>query len=164
MKKKHIFIITLCSLSLLVAARPTFVNMQTVDGMIHYPTITAVSETEITLATGTVVNIADVNSVMAYGESKSMKPLLWGAGCFYLGQIPGIVIGIMIAPDVFANGGKSAENKFFVSVYATAALSGYYAYRRASVRASERSQTMVFMGGWSLEQKRDFFYQILSNL
>ena len=42
-------------------------------------------------------------------------------------------------------------------MYGTAALSGYSAYRRTTVRASERSQTMVFMGGWSLEQKRNFF-------
>jgi len=142
------------------AARPTFVNMQTVDGMIHYPTITAVSETEITLATGTVVNIADVNSVMAYGESKSIMPLLWGAGCCYLGQIPGFCVGVMIFPK-FATGNESASAGMTVSMLAGGLLSGYYAYRRASVRASKRSQTMVFMGGWSLEQKRDFFYQAL---
>lgn len=155
MKKKHIFIITLCSLSLLVAARPTFVNLQTVDGIIHYPTIITVSETEITLATGTVVNIADVNSVMAYGQTNSFFPCLIGAGCGYLGLFPGCLIAVLIFPKSM-NQGDNQIGAMMV-MYGTAALSGYYAYHRTTVRASERSQTMVFMGGWSLEQKRNFF-------
>ena len=140
--------------------RSTFVNIQTSTGIIYYPNITAVSKTEIMLATGTVVKIEDVNSVMAYGESKSIVPLLWGAGCSYLGIFPGFCVGIMLFPEFFA-GNESHNTGMLVSVLAGAVLSGSYAYRRSVNRNSERSQIMVFMGGWTLEQKRDFFISAL---
>ena len=159
MKHSQKLFLVILMVSSAFAARPTFVNLQTVDGIIHYPTIITVSETEITLATGTVVNIADVNSVMAYGQTNSFFPCLIGAGCGYLGLFPGCLFAVLIFPTSMTQGDNQIGA--MMVMYGTAALSGYYAYRRTAVRASERSQTMVFMGGWSLEQKRNFFVSAL---
>ena len=54
----------------LFASRPTFINIITNSDTIHHPTLTGVSETGITLKTGIVILIDDVNAVMTYGPTK----------------------------------------------------------------------------------------------
>ncbi len=163
MKKQTIALILFMSCQIFGANRSTFVNMQTSTGIVYYPTIVSVSESEIKLATGSTVNIEDVNSVMAYSESKSIMPMIWGAGCCYLGQIPGWCVGLLLFPSITSwSGEDAAEMGLVVSALVGAVLSGTYAYRRSVNRISERSQTMVFMGGWTLEQKRNFFISAIT--
>ena len=152
---KYNYLILLLMLSIGFSARPTFINIQTVNGIISYPTIVSVSETHVILVDGSEIKMENINSVLAYGEAKSFFPCLIGAGCGYLGLFPGCLIAILIFPTSMAQG----DNQIGASMimYGTAILSGYYAYRRASIRASKLSQTMVFMGGWTMAQKRNFF-------
>ena len=160
-KKQIITLILFMTCHVFAANRPTFINMQTADGIIHYPNITGITETDVILDGQAAIPISSINSVMAYGESKSILPLLWGAGCCYLGQIPGMCVGVMVFPK-FATGNESHSAGLAVSMLAGAVLSGTYAYRRSINRIAERSQTMVFMGGWTFEQKRDFFISALN--
>ena len=68
MKRFPILLVFLITLnSDLFASRPTFINIITNSDTIYHPTLTDVSETEITLDAGIVILIDDVNAVMAYG-------------------------------------------------------------------------------------------------
>ena len=88
-----VFLITLNSD--LFALRPTFINIITNSDTVHHPTLTDVSETEITLDAGIVILIDDVNAVMAYGPTKGL-PVLAGAACGYLGFCPGFIFAALI--------------------------------------------------------------------
>ncbi len=92
MKRFLVLLVYLITLnSDLFASSPTFINIITNSDTIHYPTLIDVNETEITLDTGIVILIDDVNAVMAYGPTKGL-PILAGAACGYLGFSQGYVL------------------------------------------------------------------------
>ena len=152
---KHKFSTLFLILSIGFAGRLTFINIQTVNGIINYPTIVSVSGTHVILTDGLEIKITDINSVLAYGEGNKFFPCLIGAGCGYLGLFPGCLFSVLIFPASITNG----DNQIGASmiIYGTALLSGYYAYHRTTLRSLKQSQTMIFMGEWSTVQKRDFF-------
>ena len=134
----------------LFASRPTFINIITNSDTIHHPTMTDVSETEITLDTGIVILIDDVNAVMAYGPTKGL-PILAGAACGYLGFCPGFIFASLL-------GSSEAEGSLGLMIgLGTVALSGIFAYNTTHRIVREKNKKMVFMDGWSIEEKRDFF-------
>ena len=152
---KH-FLVILVSLiafnSDLFASRPTFFNIITDSDTIHYPTLTDVSETEITVDTGIVILIDDVNAVMAYGPTKRL-PILAGAACGYLGFCPGIIFASLLV-----GGLDEAEGPLGLIIgLGTVALSGIFAYNKTHRIVREKNQKMVYMDGWSIGEKRDFF-------
>jgi len=138
----------------LFASHPTFNYIITNSDTIHHPTLTGVSETGITLETGIVILFDDVNAVMAYGPTKGL-PILAGAACGYLGFCPGLFVTILIAP-AFGEGGTD-EFVGTITFLGTMVLSAIYAYKRTHRIVREKNQKMVFMDGWSIEEKRDFF-------
>jgi len=96
MKHFLVLLVSLITLNFdLFATHPTFINIITNSDTIHNPTLTGVSETGITLETGIVILIDDVNAVMAYGPTKGL-PILAGAACGYLGFCPGFIFAALI--------------------------------------------------------------------
>ena len=92
MKRFLVLLVYLITLnSDLFASHPTFINIITNSDTIHYPTLTDVSETEITVDTGIVILIDDVNAVMTYGPTKRL-PILAGVACGYLGFSQGLYL------------------------------------------------------------------------
>ena len=138
----------------LFASRPTFINIITNSDTIHYPTLTGVNETGITLNTGIVILINDVNSVMAYGPTKGL-PILAGAACGYLGFFPGLFVTILIAPGFMEGGTDDIVGT--ITFFGTAVLSAIYAYKTTHRILREKNKKMVYMDRWSIEEKRDFF-------
>ena len=154
---KHFLVLLISLITLnsdLFASHPTFINIITNSDTIHYPTLTGVNETGITLNTGIVILIDDVNAVMTYGPTKGL-PILAGAACGYLGFCPGLCVTILIAPG-FMEGG-TAEIVGTITFFGTAVLSAIYAYKTTHRIVREKNQKMVYMDGWSIEEKRDFF-------
>jgi len=151
MKRFLVLLVYLITLnSDLFAARPTFINIITDSDTIHYPTLTDVSETEITLDTGIVILIDDVNTVMAYGPLQGL-PILAGVACGYLGFCPGIIFASLL-------GSSEAEGPLGLIIgLGTVALSGIFAYNTTHRIVREKNKIMVFMDEWSIEEKRDFF-------
>jgi len=138
----------------LFASHPTFNYIITNSDTIHIPTITGVSETGITLEGGIVILFDDVNAVMAYGPTKGV-PILAGAACGYLGFCPGLFITILIAPGFMEGGNDGIVGT--ITFLGTAVLSAIYAYKTTHRIVREKNQKMVYMDGWSIEEKRDFF-------
>ena len=138
----------------LFASHPTFINIITNSDTIHNPTLTGVSETGITLDTGIVILIDDVNAVMVYGSTKRL-PFLAGAACGYLGFFPGLFVTILIAPG-FMEGGTD-EIVGTITIFGTAVLSGIFAYKTTHRIVREKNQKLVYMDGWSIAEKMDFF-------
>ena len=158
---KHFLVLLISLITLnsdLFASHPTFINIITNSDTIHNPTLTGVSETGITLETGIVILIDDVNAVMAYGPTKGL-PVLAGAACGYLGFCPGLFVTILIAPGFMVGGtdGKVGTITFL----GTMVLSAIYAYKRTHRIVREKNQKMVYMDGWSIEEKRDFFIKAI---
>ena len=153
MKRFLVLLVSLITLnSDLFASHPTFINIITNSDTIHYPTLTGVSETAITLDTGIVILIDDVNAVMAYGPTKRL-PILAGAACGYLGFCPGIILASMLT-----GGLDTAEGPLGPVIgLGTVALSGIFAYNTTHRIVREKNKKMVFMDGWSIGEKRDFF-------
>jgi len=136
----------------LFASHPTFNYIITNSDTIHHPTLTGVSETGITLEGGIVILFDDVNAVMAYGPTKVL-PILAGAACGYLGFCPGIILASMLT-----GGLDTAEGPLGPVIgLGTVALSGIFAYNTTHRIVREKNKKMVFMDGWSIEEKRDFF-------
>ena len=152
---KHFLVLLVSLITLnsdLFASHPTFINIITNSDTIHYPTLTGVSETAITLDTGIVILIDDVNAVMAYGPTKRL-PILAGAACGYLGFCPGIIFA-----SVLVGGLDEAEGPLGLIIgLGTVALSGIFAYNTTHRIIKEKNKKMVFMDGWSIGEKRDFF-------
>ena len=123
MKRFLVLIVYLITLnSDLFASRPTFINIITSSDTIHYPTLTDVSETEITLDTGIVILIYDVNAVMTYGTLQGL-PILSGVACGYLGFFPGFIFASLL-------GSSEAEGPLGLMIgLGTVALSGILAYK-----------------------------------
>jgi hypothetical protein len=134
----------------LFASLPTFINIITNSDTIHKPTLTGVSETGITLETGIVILFDDVNAVMAYGPTKGL-PIFTGAACGYLGFCPGFIIASLL-------GSPEAEGPLGLMIgLGTVALSGIFAYNTTHRIVREKNQKMVYMDGWIIGEKRDFF-------
>ena len=132
------------------ASQPTFINIITNSDTIHYPTLTGVNETGITLNTGIVILIDDVNAVTAYGPTKRL-PILAGVACGYLGFCPGFIFASLL-------GISEGEGPLGLVIgIGTVALSGIFAYNTTHRIVREKNQKMVYMDGWSIEEKRDFF-------
>jgi len=152
---KHFLVLLISLITLnsdLFASHPTFINIITNSDTIHHPTLTGVSETGITLETGIVILIDDVNAVMAYGPTKVL-PILAGAACGYLGFCPGIILASMLT-----GGLDTAEGPLGPVIgLGTVALSGIFAYNTTHRIVREKNKKMVFMDGWSIEEKKDFF-------
>ena len=135
------------------ASQPTFINIITNSDTIHNPTLTGVSETGITLDTGIVILIDDVNAVTAYGPTKRL-PILAGVACGYLGFCPGFIFASLL-------GSSEAEGSLGLIIgLGTVALSGIFAYNTTHRIVREKNQKMVYMDGWSIAEKRDFFIKV----
>ena len=161
MKRFLVLLVYLITLnSDLFASHPTFNYIITNSDTIHIPTITGVSETGITLEGGIVILFDDVNAVMAYGPTKGV-PILAGAACGYLGFCPGLFVTILIAPG-FMEGGTD-EIVGTITFLGTAVLSAIYAYKTTHRIVREKNKKMVYMDGWSIEEKRDFFINAIPN-
>ena len=147
MKRFLVLLVYLITLnSDLFAARPTFINIITNSDTIYYPTLTGVSETGITLDTGIVILIDDVNAVMAYGPTRRL-PILAGVACGYLGFCPGIIFA-----SVLVGGLDEAEGPLGLIIgLGTVALSGIFAYKNTHRIVREKNQKLVYMVGWSIE-------------
>ena len=138
----------------LFASRPTFINIITNSDTIHYPTLTGVNETGITLNTGIVILIDDVNAVMAYGPTKRL-PVLAGAACGYLGFCPGFIFASLLGRTV-------AEGSLGLIIgLGTVALSGIFAYNTTHRIVREKNQKLVNMDGWSIEEKKEYFIKAI---
>ena len=150
---KHFLVLLVSLITLnsdLFASHPTFNYIITNSDTIHHPTLTGVSETGITLETGIVILIDDVNAVMAYGPTKVL-PILAGAACGYLGFCPGFIFASLL-------GSSEAEGPLGLIIgLGTVALSGIFAYKTTHRIVREKNQKLVYMDGWSIEEKRDFF-------
>ena len=150
---KHFLVLLISLITLnsnLFASHPTFINIITNSDTIHHPTLTGVSETGITLDTGIVILIDDVNAVMAYGPTKRL-PVLAGAACGYLGFCPGFIFASLLGRTV-------AEGSLGLIIgLGTVALSGIFAYNTTHRIVREKNQKMVYMDGWSFTEKKDFF-------
>ena len=132
------------------ASQPTFINIITNSDTIHNPTLTAVSETEITLDTGIVILIDDVNAAMVYGQTKRL-PILAGLACGYLGFCPGFIFASLL-------GISEGEGTLGLVIgLGTVALSGIFAYNITHRIVREKNQKIVYMDGWSIGDKKDFF-------
>ena len=151
MKRFLVLLVYLITLnSDLFASHPTFINIITNSDTIHYPTLTGVGETGITLDTGIVILIDDVNTVMAYGPLQGL-PILAGVACGYLGLCPGFIFASLL-------GSSEAEGSLGLMIgLGTVALSGIFAYNKTHRIVREKNQKMVYMDGWSIGEKRDFF-------
>ena len=152
---KHFLVLLISLITLnsdLFASHPTFINIITNSDTIHYPTLTGVSETGITLDTGIVILIDDVNAVMAYGPTKRL-PVLAGAACGYLGFCPGFIFASLLVGGTDEAGGPLG----LMIGLGTVALSGIFAYNTTHRIVREKNKKMVYMDGWSIGEKRDFF-------
>ena len=150
---KHFLVLLISLITLnsnLFASYPTFINIITNSDTIHHPTLTGVNETGITLKTGIVILIDDVNAVMAYGPTKVL-PIFAGAACGYLGFCPGFIFASLL-------GSSEAEGSLGLMIgLGTVALSGIFAYNTTHRIVREKNQKMVYMDGWSFTEKKDFF-------
>ena len=150
---KHFLVLLISLITLnsnLFASHPTFINIITNSDTIHHPTLTGVSETGITLKTGIVILIDDVDAVMVYGSTKRL-PFLAGAACGYLGFCPGFIFASLL-------GSSEAEGSLGLMIgLGTVALSGIFAYNTTHRIVREKNQKMVYMEGWSFTEKKDCF-------
>ena len=113
--------------NVLAANKPTFINMQTADGIIHYPIIVGVTETDIILDGQTAIPISSINSVTEYGPVNPILPILAGAGLGYFGMLGGVLgafvlemeyetlfVFIFLGGGIGAVGGYTMVNKALV--------------------------------------------------
>ena len=154
---KHFLVLLISLITLnsdLFASHPTFINIITNSDTIHNPTLTGVSETGITLETGIVILIDDVNAVMVYGPTKVL-PILAGAACGYLGFCPGFIFASLLGRTV-------AEGSLGLIIgLGTVALSGIFAYNTTHRIVREKNQKLVNMDGWSIEEKKEYFIKAI---
>ena len=156
---KHFLVLLISLITLnsnLFASHPTFNYIITNSDTIHIPTLTGVSETGITLKTGIVILIDDVNAVMTYGPTKVL-PVLAGAACGYLGFCPGIIFASLLVGNPDEAGGPLG----LIIGLGTVALSGIFAYNTTHRIVREKNQKLVNMDGWSIEEKKEFFIKAI---
>jgi hypothetical protein len=159
MKKQTISLILLLTCWVFAANKPTFINMQTADGIIHYPIIVGITETDVIIDGQAAIPISSINSVTVYGSVNPILPVVAGGCCGYLGMIGGLVVGCIMFPSAGhdESDGKKLSTVMFLGG-GIGAVSGYIKLHRFMARLS---QQIVFMAPWTFEQKRDFFISAL---
>jgi hypothetical protein len=165
MKKQTISLILLLTCQVFAANKPTFINMQTADGIIHYPIIVSVTETDVIIDGQAAIPISSINNVTAYGSVNPILPILAGGCSGYVGMAGGFVVGcLMFPPDLtvnHANYDESQADKAATVMFlggAIGAVSGYFQMHRFM---ASRSQNIVAMESWTFEKKRNFLFSEL---
>ena len=74
---KYNYSILLLMLSIGFSARPTFINIQTVNGIVSYPTIASVSETHVILMDGSEIKMENINSVSLWRRKVIFSLSYW---------------------------------------------------------------------------------------
>ena len=159
MKKQTISLILLLTCQVFAANKPTFINMQTADGIIHYPIIVSVTETDVILDGQAAIPISSINNVTAYGPVNPILPILAGAGCGYLGAVGGLVVGCIMFPS--AGHDESDGKKLSTVMFLGGAIGAVSGYTMAHKFLASRSQQMVSMESWTFEKKRNFLFSEL---
>ena len=133
--------------------------MQTADGIIHYPIIVSVTETDVIIDGQAAIPISSINNVTAYGPVNPILPILAGGCSGYLGTVGGLVVGCIMFPSAGhdESDGKKLSTVMFLGG-GIGAVSGYINLHRFMAR---RSQQIVFMAPWTFEQKRIFLFSSL---
>ena len=136
--------------------------MQTADGIIHYPIIVSVTETDVIIDGQAAIPISSINNVTAYGSVNPILPILAGGCSGYVGMAGGFVVGcLMFPPESTANYDESQADKAATVMFlggAICAVSGYIQMHRFM---ASRSQNIVAMESWTFEKKRNFLFSEL---
>ena len=159
MKKQTISLILLLTCQVFAANKPTFINMQTADGIIHYPIIVSVTETDVIIDGQAAIPISSINNVTASGPVNPILPIIAGAGFGYLGAVGGLVVGCLMFPT--AGYEESELDKVGTVMYLGGAIGAVSGYTMAHNFLAERSQKMVSMESWTFEKKRNFLFSEL---
>jgi len=141
------------------ANKPTFINMQTADGIIHYPIIVSVTETDVILDGQAAIPISSINNVTAYGPVNPILPILAGGCSGYLGTVGGLVVGCIMFPS--AGHDESDGKKLSTVMFLGGAIGAVSGYTMAHKFLASRSQQMVSMESWTFEKKRNFLFSEL---
>ena len=158
MKKQTISLILLLTCQIFAANKPTFINMQTADGIIHYPIIVSVTETDVILDGQAAIPISSINNVTAYGPVNPILPIIAGAGCGYLGIIGGVIVGFIMSPESLF--GDESEMMGTVA-YLGGGIGAVSGYTMVYKILASRSQNIVPMESWTFEKKRNFLFSEL---
>ena len=162
MKKQTISLILLLTCQVFAANKPTFINMQTADGIIHYPIIVSVTETDVILDGQAAIPISSINNVTAYGSVNPILPILAGGCSGYVWAVGGFVVGcLMFPPEEPWDVTKSEEKKWNTASYLGGAIGAVSGYTMAHKFLASRSQQMVSMESWTFEKKRNFLFSEL---
>ena len=159
MKKQTISLILLLTCQVFAANKPTFINMQTADGIIHYPIIVSVTETDVIIDGQAAIPISSINNVTAYGPVNPILPILAGAGCGYLGAVGGLVLGCIMFPS--AGHDESDGEKLSTVMFLGGAIGAVSGYTMVHKILASRSQNIVAMESWTFEKKRNFLFSEL---
>jgi hypothetical protein len=160
MKKQTIFLILLLSCQVFAANKSTFINMQTADGIIHYPIIVSVTETDVIIDGQAAIPISSINSVTAYGSVNPILPIIAGAGCGYLGIIGGVIVGFIMSPESLF-GDESEMDKVGTVAFLGGGIGAVSGYTMVHKILASRSQNIVAMESWTFEKKRNFLFSEL---
>ena len=159
MKKQTISLILLLTCQVFAANKPTFINMQTADGIIHYPIIVSVTETDVILDGQAAIPISSINNVTAYGSVNPILPILAGGCSGYLGTVGGLVVGCIMFPS--AGHDESDGKKLSTVMFLGGGIGAVSGYTMAHKFLASRSQQMVSMESWTFEKKRNFLFSEL---
>ena len=133
--------------------------MQTADGIIHYPIIVSVTETDVILDGQAAIPISSINNVTAYGSVNPILPILAGGCSGYLGAVGGLVVGCIMFPS--AGHDESDGKKLSTVMFLGGAIGAVSGYTMAHKFLASRSQQMVSMESWTFEKKRNFLFSEL---
>ena len=159
MKKQTISLILLLTCQVFAANKPTFINIQTTDGIIHYPIIVSVTETDVILDGQTAIPISSINSVTVYGEVSPILPIVGAGAGGYVGMCGGIAVGCLIFPGF--SGNENDEAGLRISMLIGAGIGAFSGFKRASNFLRYKNKKLVSMSEWAIEQKGDFLFSAL---
>jgi hypothetical protein len=159
MKKQTISLILLLTCQVFATNKPTFINMQTADGIIHYPIIVSVTETDVIIDGQAAIPISSINNVTAYGSVNPILPILAGGCSGYVGTVGGLVVGCIMFPS--AGHDESDGKKLSTVMFLGGAIGAVSGYTMAHKFLASRSQQMVSMESWTFEKKRNFLFSEL---
>ena len=159
MKKQTISLILLLTCQVFAANKPTFINMQTADGIIHYPIIVSVTETDVIIDGQAAIPISSINNVTASGPVNPILPIIAGAGFGYLGAVGGLVVGCLMFPT--AGYEESEMDKVGTVAFLGGGIGAVSGYTMVHKILASRSQNIVAMESWTFEKKRNFLFSEL---
>jgi hypothetical protein len=159
MKKQTISLILLLTCQVFAANKPTFINMQTADGIIHYPIIVSVTETDVIIDGQAAIPISSINNVTAYGSVNPILPILAGGCSGYVGTVGGLVVGCIMFPS--AGHDESDGEKLSTVMFLGGAIGAVSGYTMVHKILASRSQNIVAMESWTFEKKRNFLFSEL---